>query len=247
MPLSKKFRARVARSGAMRRRTLANKRATSNTSAVATVPRRVPRLLAPKSYQFQRTIQQILPLNQSTGWAGTSSFALTVSATLATLDIFAGGTLVYQPVMPGLTDFTNLFDQYKINSIRFELYYAVNENQLPSSNALPMVHIANDYNDTNNYTLADIQQYPNMYTFQLGKEKPIVWYLKPRVRLDVLTNTGVTSSSAFNTTGWIDTSSPSIQQLGTKIYCNTMGRTANTDIGNVVLMATFDMEFKNPR
>lgn len=247
MPLSKKFRARVARSGAMRRRTLANKRATSNTSAVATVPRRVPRLLAPKSYQFQRTIQQILPLNQSTGWAGTSSFALTVSATLATLDIFAGGTLVYQPVMPGLTDFTNLFDQYKINSIRFELYYAVNENTLPSSNALPMVHIANDYNDTNNYTLADIQQYPNMYTFQLGKEKPIVWYLKPRVRLDVLTNTGVTSSSAFNTTGWIDTSSPSIQQLGTKIYCNTMGRTANTDIGNVVLMATFDMEFKNPR
>lgn len=222
-------------------------RRSASSTAVATVPRRVPRQLTPKTYTFQRTIQQTLPMNQSTGWGGTGSFAMTLAPTLSSLDVFAGGTLLYQPVMPGLTDFTNLFDQYKVTSIRYEMYYSVNDNQLPSTNSLPMVHIVNDYNDTSGFTLGDIQQYPNMYTFQLGKEKPIVWYCQPRVRLDVLTNTGVTSSSAFNTTGWIDTSSPSIQMLGTKIWLNTMGRSANVDIGNVVLIATYNIEFKNPR
>lgn len=247
MPINSRMRRYIRKLASSRRSMLRSRRGRSASAAVASVPRRVPRGLVPKTYTFQRTIQQTLPMNQSTGWGGTGSFALTLAASLATLDVFAGGTLLYQPVMPGLTDFTNLFDMYKITNIRYEIYYSVNDNTLPSSNALPLVHIANDYNDTSGFTLADIQQYPNMYTFQLGKEKPIVWDCQPRVRLDVLTNTGITSSSAFNTTGWIDTSSPSIQQLGTKVWLNTMGRTANVDIGNAVLIATFNIEFKNPR
>lgn len=247
MPISNRVRRYIRKSATSRRSMLSSRRDRSTSSAIATIPRRVPRSITPKTYSFQRTIQQTLPMNQATGWGSTGSFALTLAPCLSSLDVFAGGTLLYQPVMPGLTDFTNLFDQYKVTSIRYELYYSCNDNQLPSTNSLPMVHVVNDYNDTSGFTLGDIQQYPNMYTFQLGKEKPIVWYLQPRVRLDVLTNTGVTSSSAFNTTGWIDTSSPSIQMLGTKIWLNTMGRTANVDIGNVVLIATYNIEFKNPR
>lgn len=199
----------------------------------------------PKTYTFRRTLQQVLPVNLSVGFA-TGGYSLQIAPALSACNIFINGTLAYQPLLPNSGEFTSLFDQYRIDRINLQLFFSANDSNVTTpTSVLPMVHIANDYNDTNNTSLTDIQQYPEMRTYQLGLEKPVTWSFRPRVRLDVLTNTGITSSSAFSTTGWIDTSSPGIEHLGTKVYLNTMGRTTNLDIGNCVLMVSYDLSFRN--
>lgn len=208
---------------------------------------RVPRLIKPALYKFRRTLQQGININLSTGFAA-GGYALLISPALSSCSFFINATLAFQPVMPGLTEFTGLFDSYKISRVNLEIFFSNNDSVVTSpATVLPLVHIVNDYNDTNNFSLTDIQQYPNMQTFQMGKEKPIRWSLKPRMRLDALTDSGVLSSSAFNTTGWLDTSSANIQHLGTKIFLNTLGRNGNTDVGSIVVIVTYDLEFRNVR
>lgn len=208
---------------------------------------RIQKPIGSKIYQFRRTLQQLLPINLSTGWSG-GGYALLISPALSSCSFYINNTLAYQPVMPAVSDFQNLFDNYRIRKVNIQLFFSNNESNVSSPNtALPVVHIANDYNDANNFGLTEIQQYPNMATYQLGLEKPIKWTLYPKVRLDALTDSGVTSSSAFNTQGWLDTTSSNIMHLGTKMYLNTLGRTGNTDVGTVAVIVTYDMEFKNPR
>jgi len=208
---------------------------------------RIQRPIGPKIYRFRRTLQQLLPINLSTGWSG-GGYSLLIAPALSACSIYINNTLAYQPVMPGASDFTNLFDNYRIRKVNMQIFFSNNESGVTSpATVLPVIHIANDYNDANNFGLTEIQQYPSMMTYQMGLEKPIKWSMYPKVRLDALTDSGVTSSSAYNTTGWLDTTSSNIMHLGTKVFLNTLGRTGNTDVGTVVVMITYDLEFKNAR
>lgn len=203
------------------------------------------RSVATNIYPFKRQIQQTLAVQQSTGWAG-GGYDCAISFSLVQATFFINGSASFGPLLPNSSEFTVLFDQYRIRKVDIRLIFSNNDSNVSTPNAtLPVVHCYNDYNDTLGKTLSNVQEYPAMQTYQLGKERDIRWSLTPHVRSDVLTNTGLTSASAMNITSpWIDTSSNNIEHLGTRIYLNTLGRTSAADLGSVLFLIDYHLEFK---
>lgn len=171
-----------------------------------------------------------------------------IAPSLAACDFYIGGSLTIAPNVPNASEFTNLFDLYRIKKITVEIFTSFTDNLAvsPGVISMPVVHIANDYNSTGSYALSDILQYPQMHTYQLGA-KPIKWSFYPHVRADVLTDITIpTSSSAMQEISpWLDTSSSNILHLGCMIYMNTMGYTSSTNIGTATMLIHYDFEFKN--
>lgn len=202
-------------------------------------------LQAAPVYKFSRQLQQIMTVTQNGGWAN-AGFDMCILPSIGQCDIVISGTLVFQPVLPNASDFTNLFDQYRITKVHCEIIYSGNDvNATTPTYVLPAVHIMNDYNSTGSLSLVDYEQHPELITRQLGVGKRIAWSFVPRTRGDLLTNSGVTSASANNKPyQWIDTTSPNIQMLGTRAYFNNFNRNVVTDIGSVILTIRYDMEFK---
>lgn len=213
------------------------------------IPRTIyTKLSGPKIYRFRRTLQQHISINQALGFnsAGTS---ITIAPMLTACSFWINGALSLQPVMPGVAEFQSLFDVYKIRKVTYEIYFSNNESGVNAPNTiLPLLHIANDYNDVATVGLTEIQQYPGMVTYQLGKERRIKWSVYPRVRLDVNQDPGAAAGvSAFNTSGYLDTSAAGsgVMHLGTKIVMNNLQRLTNIDLGSIVILCTYDLEFKN--
>ena len=212
--------------------------------------KRYPRYRAINSsrgiYQFRRTTQQTFLMNQSSGFNGTGK-DMTVAICLAHADIVVAGSIQYQPVIPNVSEFTNLFDQYRIKRVTIEMVYGSNNVDTPTSTyCIPAFHVANDYNSIGSFTDTDMFQYPDMKTYQpsAGQSK-IVWSFTPRARADALTDTLITSSSAMNVPSpWLDTSSSTINHLGCRIFMNNMGVATNNVIGQMLMLIHVDLEFK---
>jgi len=196
-------------------------------------------------YPFKRQIQQTLGVQQATGWAA-GGFDCAISISLAQATFFLNGTATFGPTMPNVAEFTNLFDQYRIKRVNVRIIFSNNDSGVATpATTLPVVHCYNDYNDTAAKNLAAVQEYPDIKTFQLGKEKDIRWSFVPRVRSDVLTNSGISSSSAMNIPSpWIDTSSNNIEHLGARIFLNNIGRTTAADLGTCLFLIDYFLEFK---
>lgn len=204
-----------------------------------------PKYRGPTVYPFKRQIQQTLTLNQSTGWAGGGN-DVCISFSLTQATFFVNGAAAFGPSLPNVTEFTGLFDQYRIKKVNIRLIFSNNESGVNApSTVLPVVHCYNDYNDTTTKALATVQEYPEMKTFQLGTNRDIRWSCVPHCRADVLTNSGALSSSAMNVTSpWIDTSSANIEHLGARFFFNNLGRNTAVDIGSVLILVDYFMEFK---
>ena len=74
---------------------------------------RAPRTYTPSVYRFKRQIQLPISVNQSTGFFA-SGYDLAIIPNLSTCDFRINGVLVFSPTLPNVTEFTNLFDQYRI-------------------------------------------------------------------------------------------------------------------------------------
>lgn len=204
-----------------------------------------PKYRGPTIYPFKRQVQQTLTINQATGWGG-GGFDCGISFSLAQATVFIAGSAYSGPGVPNFGEFTGLFDQYRIKKVNIRLIFSNNESGVNAPNTvLPIVHCFNDYNDTLSKSLSDVQQYPDMKTYQLGTNKDIRWSCVPHCRADVLTNTGALSSSSMNMTSpWIDCTSSTIEHLGARFYMNNLGRNTNVDVGSVLVLMDFFMEFK---
>lgn len=192
-----------------------------------------------------RSVIQSSDVNESIGWnsVGVGGRDITIAPTLATCDFIVSGVTLYSTALPNISELVNLYDQYRIKKVHVEVFYSNNSSTLHNPTlGLPLIHVANDYNSVGAYNLADIAQYPDMKTYQLGNNKRIKWSFVPRVRADVLTNSGVLSSSALNTTGWIDTSSSTVQHLGTRVYMNFQNLNTNVSIGTMTFVVSYDIE-----
>jgi len=204
-----------------------------------------PMSRSPRLYNFKRHCQLNYGFNQATGVAG-SGFDLGFAPTLANLEVFINGTSGSAVAIPNVTDFTNLFDQYRFNNMKIEIFFSTNQTNSGPSYVFPLIHIVNDYNSTNSFALSDINQHPGMRTYQLFPGKKITWNVTPHVRSDVLTSSGITSTSAMQVTRpWIDTSSNNVQFLGTRMYVDNQARSTNIDMGTITFAVTYDLDFKD--
>lgn len=207
--------------------------------------KRAPRQTTPTVYRFTRVLSQNFSWNPLAGLAGAGP-DLCMTHSLSYTDFIINGTSNQQPQIPNVSEFTNLFDQYKIARIDYEIYWSQNLSNAGVAAPVPIVHIVNDYNTVGAFAKSQIYEEPDMRTYQCDPGTPIRWSLYPHVRSDVLTNGGLISSSAMNIKApWIDTSSPGVQHLGTLVFIDNLGRTTNADYGTFLFKVKYVMEFKN--
>ena len=177
------------------------------------------------------------------GWSAGGK-DLSFQYTLARLCPVIGGVAATYINLPNMSEFTNLFDQYKIDSIDIEIFYQSNFVNSGMDYTDPILHIVNDYDSSGSFNLADINQYPNVKSYALSPGKKIKWKVKPQFKGDVLTDSGVTSSSVSTQNGWMDTTGTNILGYGTRFYIDSIGNNVNNRIGRVSIRFKYNMSFR---
>lgn len=235
MPISKRSRRMYA----------LPRKPSKNNASRSSVILKIPRSVYTKVYKFSRSTHWYAALNPAIGVAGLSAYDIQLLYNLGGVEISIGGVGVTGPNLPNASEFTNLFDQYRITNVRIEAYISQNTENTPSY-PNPLLHITNDYNSSGSFSLSDMEQYQSMRTYQPNDGSRVVWNCRnPSNRADLLTNTGVTSTSAGNWNSWVDCSSPEVRYYGTRMFVDYLGRTsANDNIATLYLKFTYDLEFR---
>lgn len=204
------------------------------------------RAISGQVYKFRRSASALFPIGPA-GWDNAGA-DLTFTTALGSASINISGTLARSVAIPNVSEFTNLYDQFRITKIRMRWWLSRNLSNTVAASK-PLLHIVNDYNSTGSFSLVDVQQHQDMRSYQFKEGSPIVWDLYPHMRIDVLQDSGVLSSSAYNIkSDWVDTSSPNTQFLGTQVFLNMMGDSSTFAVpypGYIFMEMEYYFEFKN--
>lgn len=146
--------------------------------------------------------------------------------------------------MPNTSEFTSLYDQYKILSYTIELRPRFDSGDFAASGEyLPTIYYVYDQDDNTVLSMSQLMEHPKVRAVRLNK----VAYLTvkyPCVAQEIYNN-GITSGYQVKRAGWIDCNSSGVRHWGIKYV---MQGKAVTDY-----KATFDIRvkwrlaFKNPR
>lgn len=107
--------------------------------------------------------------------------------------------------VPTVSDFTGLYDQFRINAVKFTLIPRGNSSDITptGTSAAQSVGVFSviDYDDDTNLTsISQAMQYQNCKMTRSHQVHSR--YFKPRIESTVTTNTG--TAAALNTRGWLD-------------------------------------------
>lgn len=155
---------------------------------------------------------------------GTHYFSRTVSTDV--ISVAGGPPAVYTEgrafrlnELPGVTDFTNLFDQYCITKIVLKFFPCgteVSASEITSYTA-PRITIAQDFDDiTTPLTESELLEMKGHRTYQFTK--PITHVIKPAINAEVY-RSGITSSYSPKWNQWIDCATVDVPHYGIKTWC----------------------------
>lgn len=203
-----------------------------------------------KTHNFVRSCSNKAPGQQLSydirnGWLfnGTilGSHNLQFNFTLGGVQMYCGGTLFSTAAMPNLTEFTGLYDQYRIDYVEVQPIFSNNMSNVTTSNiTLPVMYVCKDYDDSNDATITDIQQYSNHRVFQVGQMggRNII-RVKPNVDVVVYQSPAL-SGYARGKPMFIDTASGGIPHYGVKLAMEPFVIPAT---GTIVGYFTFNFKF----
>lgn len=122
-----------------------------------------------------------------------------------------GGALIGQlNQVPGYTEFTSLFDQYKIVALKMRLSPRANSAEIGTNQGLVKVFTALDYDGgTAPSVIADVLQNETLKITKSNKDH--VRYFKPKFNAST---TAVTGTGQQPTTGWLDCSNVTVAHHG---------------------------------
>jgi hypothetical protein len=187
-------------------------------------------------HRFKRRTSQAILLNQSLGW-NSATHDLEFAVTLNTMIIYQAGVSTYTPAFPNVTEFSNLFLEYRITKLSISMYYTnnVSSNNTPGT-CLPIIIMGFDPDDTATVTLANMLEYQGSKVFQLGLGVTPEFVCKPR---PLLTAGGVASVVSVNP--WISTNFVNIPYLGIKLVQDP---SISTNVALGAVNFYFEMEFE---
>ena len=194
----------------------AKKRSAQKTSRKPTVPRGVQ----PRTVAIKRTYQ-----------------ATTVGTDTGTFKAI-GAYDFKLSYLPAYTDFTNLFDQYRIVKVKIEFIPNLTGNGAPGNPGLYSIfHMAVDHTDVGTpANTAEILQYDQHRTVQ--PFKPFSMTFKPAPSAQYF-NTLTSSGYGPRAGAWIDGSSPAIAHYGLKYVWDCNSATATQMVPFVTVWAEF--------
>ena len=210
--------------------------------------RKVPGFLVPKVYVFKRLVSVRLPLNPASGINGANSYSMALQWRLsAFLALYGAGNTTVN--VPGYTEFTGLFDQFRIHHVDVKLYFSNNTSTTASNTTfLPTLYYSEDNdNSSSTFTLESIQQRGNVKLLQLGSNGNTnnIRTIKVNPSPAVATYNGTFSAySQPNRKQWIDCTYPDTQHYGMRIFWDT-DATASAAIGYLNVVSEMYFEFKN--
>jgi hypothetical protein len=140
--------------------------------------------------------------------------------------------------LPDLTEFTALFDTYRIMRIKVAFYPLFVDTS--ATVAYPPIITAIDYDDNNTLAFAVLQEYDTALVSNSGTYFDRVF--TPRIALAAYSGT-FTSYSQPKAGTWIDCASPNVTHYGIK-YAMPISGAAN---GTWQVEATYDLQFRDTR
>ena len=114
----------------------------------------------------------------------------------------------YNSAITNYAEYSNLFDEYKIDKVEVTMVYNNNNSSMNSPHvSAPVLLFVKDYDDNAFTSLAAMEQYSNFRAIQYGNSSGSnngiqTITVKPKAQLFVETNSG--SAVGMATTGWFD-------------------------------------------
>lgn len=240
-----------------------------------TIAKRV--VAAPSTHRFTRWVPQAaLYTISNTGANPSISVVYDSTSSTAPISVSGGSSLMqvnhaYQfggsmrfrlGDLPGLSDFTNLFDYYRIEQVDVEISCLKNSaagTSQPSGyqngdNVMPTIMYAPDFDDdVIPVGASDLteRQKTKSWTFR-GDGKPLKFSIQPRPTALVYKEDGTTIGYMTGTAGnWVDCNNVSVPHYGVKFWLedvwantNTTGTTADTQFK---IKMKYHVSCKDPR
>lgn len=156
--------------------------------------------------------------------------------------------------LPAYSDFTNLFDKYKISAVKitFMPRWTGNDESNTLSTAAGLAVMANPVIFTSAAWDSTTHLSTQSSAFQTSRAKlvknpwkPFSVYVKPRVPFE--TANGITVGGSASKRSWLDTDYPSVQHYGVEIGGRTYFTNAPLSSPNLVydVFAKFYLQFSN--
>lgn len=148
--------------------------------------------------------------------------------------------------VPGSSEFTSLFDAFRIKCVRMKFIYGQNTQDASATRSIPNIVFVNDYDDGTVLTgLTDYGQYSKVHVHRL--DKPFEISFKPLASTAVY-NGAFTGYATAAKDMWYDCASSGIQFYGAKWAIDPVVYGAgSTVIGQLSIVIEYDLEFKWPR
>lgn len=259
--IQRTFRASRRRSSQSRGATVRSQRSSGY------IPSRVPGYLRVKGTKaFQMTVAPFaLALGQGTAGtqgiafypiAGVPSAPAYINTQRFGLSFQLGGVI---PTLNGVVgsgfsltnynEYTLLFDSYRIRKVEVTMFYNSNSSTLGPGTSLPVISMANDYDDQSATDLSSLQQYDSYRCVQFGNNSTgkIKHSLMPKVQSSIQTSGGGTGYG-FTPSGnpWIDCNNSTVNYFGIKGNYDNMNINTGS-VGFITFYVKYFVEFKNTR
>jgi len=124
------------------------------------------------------------------------------------------------------TEFTNLYDQYKIRKVVIKMTPMISTLVAPTSTTTPTAAgnpgiIGTVYDQDDAGSLANIDafmQYPSWKSQPVIRSRPIIRTVYPKTRSEVFGAGGITAPAGVGKTGWMDCAYPNVPHFGLKVF-----------------------------
>lgn len=151
--------------------------------------------------------------------------------------------------LPDYTEFTELFEYYRITGVRIRYTFNGTNASLPIGNSyafMPSIMYAQDLNDAIAETRPDLMQHDKV-TFK-SLNRPGSVFIRPKTQ--VMMYEGVAGTGyAEGVNKWINTSDPNVEHYGWKYSVNgdLEGGAGATAMGKMIFLITYYIEFKGAK
>lgn len=179
-------------------------------------------------YRFARTVEYTYSYNP----ALCPTFHANTNTTSA-----AAGYLTLTS-LPSVTDFSNLFDQYKITGFKMTWLYSHNSDNstaVAQTTSLPLLYTVYDSDDgTPMASINTMNEYMTCRVRRLDRPQKI--FVRPKVATPAYAGGAFTGWTQPGTQPWIDMATTNVQYYGCKWAIDANGATANAIVGQIKLI-----------
>lgn len=195
-------------------------------------------------HRYSRMTSQAVTINPSSGFNAVG-FDLSIVFSLSTTQFFIAGVLASSASNPGASDFTSLYDQYRLEGVEVAFMYGANAFApgLANTAQLPIMNIVFDPTDVSIISLSSILQYQDLHTVQLGNQRTQNGYTvacRPRP----LATLSSTAQAGIQVAPWISKDTPTVGHYGIKVFYDNAGSTLNAVMGTLTMYVKYKWAFR---